>query len=170
MGGLKSLLKKNYNTLQMEETTNVVTIQPLEPAKNFKGIIFGAVFAVLIILSGLATGFGLSRLVAGVGSQPVVNGKTVEMVKTDGEEGVADASIYPDSATGELRVNDGKLVPEGSHVLIRPGGVSQSVYLTSSIVNLDKYVGKNVQVWGQTFKGQKAGWLMEVGRIKVTNN
>ena len=24
-----------------------------------------------------------------------------------------------------------------------------------------------VQIWGETFKGQKAGWLMDVGRIKV---
>jgi hypothetical protein len=28
-------------------------------------------------------------------------------------------------------------------------------------------VGKKVQVWGETFKGQKAGWLMDVGRIKA---
>jgi hypothetical protein len=25
----------------------------------------------------------------------------------------------------------------------------------------------NVKVWGETFKGQKAGWLMDVGRVKV---
>jgi hypothetical protein len=24
-----------------------------------------------------------------------------------------------------------------------------------------------VKVWGETFKGQKAGWLMDVGRVQV---
>ncbi len=56
---------------------------------------------------------------------------------------------------------------EGTHKLIREGGESQTAYLTSSIIDLDPLVGKKVQVWGETFKGQKAGWLMDVGRVKV---
>jgi hypothetical protein len=28
-------------------------------------------------------------------------------------------------------------------------------------------VGKKVRVYGQTFAGQKAGWLMDVGYIEV---
>ena len=47
------------------------------------------------------------------------------------------------------------------------GDASQNVYLTSSVIDLSKYTGKKVQVWGETFQGQKAGWLMDVGRIKL---
>jgi hypothetical protein len=42
-----------------------------------------------------------------------------------------------------------------------------NVYLTSSTVDLSPFVGKKVRVWGQTFTGQKAGWLMDVGLVEV---
>ncbi len=61
----------------------------------------------------------------------------------------------------------GGLEGEGSHKLIRPGGDDQTVYLTSSIVDLDKFAGHKVKVWGETFSSQKAGWLMDVGKLKV---
>ena len=51
--------------------------------------------------------------------------------------------------------------------MLRVGGVSQTVVLTSSATDLSKLVGMNVKVWGETFKAQKAGWLMDVGRIQV---
>jgi len=144
-------------------------VQPITPTTDKKSLVLAAGFSILIILSGVATGYGISKLVASGSGTPVINGKSAEIVKTADEEGVKDASAYPDTATGEIKVNDGKVTAEGSHVLIRPGGVSQNVYLISSIVNLENYIGKKVQVWGQTFKGQKAGWLMDVGRVKVTN-
>lgn len=93
-------------------------------------------------------------------------GQNVEIVQTKDEEGVKDASTFRDTASGELRENDGKITNEGTHILVRDGP-SQNVYLTSSVIDLSKYAGKKVQVWGETFKGQKAGWLMDVGRIKV---
>jgi len=51
--------------------------------------------------------------------------------------------------------------------LERTGGASQNVYLTSTVIDLQSFVGKNVQVWGDTLSGQKAGWLMDVGKIKT---
>jgi len=33
---------------------------------------------------------------------------------------------------------------------------------------LQSFVGKKVMVWGQTIAAQQAGWLMDVGKIKVT--
>lgn len=71
---------------------------------------------------------------------------------------------FKDTATGEMAA--GGLNGEGTHHLIRPGGASQTVYLVSSIVDLDQYVGKKVQVIGQTLKARRVGWLMDVGRIK----
>jgi hypothetical protein len=81
--------------------------------------------------------------------------------------GVEDTETFKDTAEGKLE--KGGLNGEGSHHLVRPGGESQTVYLTSSIVDLDKFVGSKVKIWGETFAAQKAGWLMDVGRLEVLN-
>jgi len=79
--------------------------------------------------------------------------------------GSADEKMFKDPATGVI--DKGGFNGEGTHKLVRAGGVSQTVYLTSSIIDLDALVGHQVTIWGQTFKGQKVGWLMDVGRAKV---
>ena len=120
---------------------------------------------VVLIAAGIGTGYLLSSREAGpaptarnVGEEEVTKGMTV---------GIADEKTFKDSAEG--KVVKGGLDGEGSHHLERPGGDSQSVYLTSSIVDLDKFVGREVQVWGETFSAKKAGWLMDVGKVKVLN-
>lgn len=79
--------------------------------------------------------------------------------------GSADESTFKDKVTGVLE--QGGMNGEGSHHLLRPGGASQTVYLTSTYVDLDEFVGDKVTVWGETFKAQRVGWLMDAGRIKV---
>jgi hypothetical protein len=64
-------------------------------------------------------------------------------------------------------LQEGGIDGEGQYHLVRPGGDSQNVYLTSSVVDLSLFVNKKVKVWGQTQTAQKAGWLMEVGRVQV---
>lgn len=81
--------------------------------------------------------------------------------------GSADEKAFNTTATGVL--DKGGINGEGTHKLVRPGGASQTVYLTSSVIDLDTLVGNQVTVWGETFKGQKAGWLMDVGRVRVEN-
>lgn len=146
--------------------TNIV--KPLVQAKtNFSAPKFSkplvAIFVVVCLL-GIASGYALyAKQTAGTVR---LAGKDVQIVSTPTEEGVKDASTFKDTATGTIQVNDGKITNEGSFVLVR-GDVSQNVYLTSSVIDLSKYVGKKVQIWGETFQGQKAGWLMDVGRIKL---
>ena len=72
-----------------------------------------------------------------------------------------------DPAGEEGNLESGGINGEGTHKLIRPGGDSQTVYLTSSVLDLNQFVGKKVKVWGQTFSAKKAGWLMDVGRVEV---
>ncbi len=79
--------------------------------------------------------------------------------------GSTDEKAFNTTATGVL--DKGGINGEGTHKLVRPGGVSQTAYLTSSVIDLDSLVGHQVTIWGETFKGQKAGWLMDVGRVKV---
>jgi len=119
---------------------------------------------VLIIVLCIFAGFFLSGkknfLAPGLsGTVPT------EKITKGSEFGSNDTSKFKDTATGVLE--SGGLDGEGTHKLTREGGPSQTVYLTSSVLDLDQFVGKKVQVWGETFTGQKAGWLMDVGRIKV---
>jgi len=86
-------------------------------------------------------------------------------VKVGDVFGSTDEKAFNTSATGVL--DKGGLNGEGTHKLLRPGGASQTVYVTSSVIDLDSLVGNQVTIWGQTFKGQKTGWLMDVGRAKV---
>lgn len=90
------------------------------------------------------------------------------MLNTATEVGSTDTKTFRDQATGTLE--SGGLNGEGTHKLIREGGSSQTMYLISSVVDLETFVGKKVQVWGETIRGQKAAWLMDVGRVKLVEN
>lgn len=118
----------------------------------------------VIILLGVGSGYGLSLTKKTTDvtqlSRTVENGGTVGT-----SYGVQDEAAFKDVAEGEM--TSGGIDGEGSHHLVREGGESQYVYLTSSIIDLDQFVGKKVKVWGQTFEAQKAGWLMDVGRLEI---
>jgi hypothetical protein len=64
-------------------------------------------------------------------------------------------------------LEEGGIDGEGTHHLVRDGGPSKSVYLTSTVIDLDSFAGKKVKVWGETISARKAGWLMDVGKIKI---
>jgi len=76
------------------------------------------------------------------------------------------SKTFADSAVGVIK--SGGVNGEGTHTLERPGGVTQNAALTSSVVDLDLFVGKQVEVKGETNKSNKAAWLMDVGSIKIT--
>ena len=121
-------------------------------------VIIGIAF---VTLAGIVTGYMLSRSkVEGV-SISKTGAKTVETEKVIGSID----ERFKDEAEGILK--QGGIDGEGTHYLERPGGASQYVYLTSLLIPLDDYVDKKVKVWGETNKAQKAGWLMDVGRLEV---
>lgn len=125
---------------------------------------------IVILVLGLGTGYLFKNKIGSLGgirnSGPVIARNVPEAGVKEGDIiGIQDTTSFKDSSTGVLQ--KGGLDGEGSHNLLRPGGVSQIVYLTSSVVDLDAFVGHQVTVWGETFKGQKVGWLMDVGRVKV---
>jgi hypothetical protein len=98
-----------------------------------------------------------SRGVEKVGGAKIVQGTA--------EIGIKDDRVFKDNAVGKVMINEKE--GEGSHLLLRPGGASQTANLTSSVVDLNNFVGKCVQVWGETQSAQKAAWLMDVGRVKI---
>jgi hypothetical protein len=131
------------------------------------------ILAIVAISLGALTGMGASRLTAKSGINPIGGTKEPMSQVASGTVnvgdvfGVQDEKTFKDSAEGYLEI--GGLDGEGSHKLLRPGGDSQTVYLTSSVTDLDKFDGMSVKVWGETFKGQKAGWLMDVGRVQIVS-
>lgn len=79
-----------------------------------------------------------------------------------------DTRTFRDFAEGTIQARPQPKNPteyvEGTHLLAREGAVP--VALTSSVVDLSKYEGKKVKVFGETQKAIKEGWLMDVGKIE----
>lgn len=122
----------------------------------------------LIVIAGVASGFGLSKATGSKKGATIT--KTTEEIISEGLKagdviGNPDEETFTDPATGVLI--KGGIEGEGSHRILRPGGVSQNVYLTSSVIDLDEVIDHKVRVWGETFAAQQAGWLMDVGRIEI---
>lgn len=117
---------------------------------------------IVIIILGIGTGYELSKSGQGLGMISLPKVSSVEQGKVYGS---SDTSTFKDVATGVLQT--GGIDGEGQYHIVRPGGDSQNVYVTSSTVDLSQFVGKKVKVWGQTQASQKAGWLMDVGRVQV---
>jgi hypothetical protein len=122
----------------------------------------GAFIVLLLALClGVGVGYGLSKVSAKTGTS-MIPIPDVDKGKTFGS---ADTSTFKDSTEGVLQ--NGGIDGEGQFHLVRPGGESQNVYLTSSTLDLSKFIGKKIKVWGQTQAAQKAGWLMDVGKVQV---
>jgi len=119
---------------------------------------------IVVIVLGIITGFLLSKKYGGKEETLPATLVSSEKIKPGAEFGSKNQN-FKDTTIGVLE--KGGIDGEGTHHLVREGGPSQNAYLTSSVLDLDQFVGKKVQVWGETFKGQKAGWLMDVGRIKI---
>lgn len=145
------------------------TPKPTMTAKSSKNI--ALVISLIAIASGVLTGFGAYKLKAKTSpvsdTQAPMQQSAGATVKAGEIFGVQDEKTFKDSAQGYLE--QGGVGGEGSHKLLRAGGETQTVVLTSSITDLDKLVGMEIKVWGETFKAQKAGWLMDVGRVEVVN-
>lgn len=131
------------------------------------------IILLVAIASGIGTGAGLHKLNAKGGSliggsneaANVKSNTPTSDIKVGDVYGSPKEDTFKDSAEGIVQA--GGVDGEGTHKLVRPGGVSQTVYLTSAVTDLDKFVGAKVKVWGETNTAQKVGWLMDVGRIKV---
>ena len=121
------------------------------------------VIFILLVAFGIGTGFLLARS----GKSTASKGATTTTVSSNGKTaiGSTDSTTFKDSAEGTLQ--KGGISGDGTHNLVRDGGPSQTVYLISSVVDLDQFIGKKVKVWGQTIAAQKAAWLMDVGKVEI---
>ncbi len=157
------LLEHNQDSSDIETTNN--RIQEKDSSMNVPSKLMIAL-TIVAVLAGVGTGFGTFRLTNKGSAEELATVPTTGGVQVGDEFGSKDEA-FDSHAIGYIE--EGGLDGEGSHKLLRPGGDSQTVYLTSSVTDIDLFIGMEVEVWGETFKGQKAGWFMDVGRIKVVN-
>ncbi len=120
---------------------------------------------VLMILLGVGVGYGTSMVSAKTGAGIVPNSLNPNAHSKGKTFGDGDPKVFKDTAEGILK--NGGVDGEGQYHLVRPGGDSQNVYLTSSNVDLSQFINQKIKVWGQTQSAQHAGWLMDVGKVQV---
>lgn len=163
---------QEQSTVSPSSTTPFAEELHESASKPMKTVI---IIAVVAILLGIGTGFvGATVLSHGASSATVAttgqtaadtSGTQTPTVKVGEVFGSKDTSAFKDSVEGVML--PGGIGSEGSHHIVREGGASQNVYLTSSVVDLKMFENAKVKVYGETFKAQKAGWLMDVGRVEV---
>lgn len=143
----------------IQDTTPVV--RQFKNSSSIKNNLVLGVISLLVILAGIGTGY----LFSGAGKKTSTIGTTGEIKVTKNEAGIADESKFSTTTDGVLE--EGGIGGEGTYHLVRGNGPSQYAYLTSSVIDLGAFTGKKVQIWGETVSGKKAGWLIDVGKIKV---
>jgi hypothetical protein len=127
---------------------------------------------IIGIALGIGTGYFMAQRNLSLSVKPgsstglIQNPTSASSVKVGDTFGTNDTTTFTDQTDGILQA--GGIGGEGTHHLVRGANATQWVYLTSSVVDLDMFIGDQVSVWGQTNHGKKAGWLMDVGKLKVT--
>jgi len=123
------------------------------------------IFLIVAAILGGITGYVMGAKRGDVGSTLTSGSVDASKITKGTVVGSNDTKTFKDTTSGTLK--NGGINGEGQFHLVRPGGDSQNVYLVSSSVDLSKFVGKKIKIWGQTQTAQYAGWLMDVGRVEV---
>lgn len=120
---------------------------------------------LVIVGAGIFSGLVVSSRAK---SKAVAKSPAFEEENLNPEQKKSFQVVTRDQAEGVLEKNDKfEETAQGQWKLIRPGGESQTAYLTSSFMDLDQYVGKKVKVFGETLGSDKVGWLMDVAKVEV---
>lgn len=152
----------DQSTPSPEENRFKKLTRPLMVPNNLNKVLIGAVIVSVVL--GTTTGYVLAQKNASGENGGLVDNITKSPPKNPEQ----DKRTFRDFAEGTVKkkpeTKNGQEYSEGTHLLEREGAVP--VTLTSSVVDLSKYEGKKVKVFGETQKAIKAGWLMDVGRVE----
>jgi len=150
--------------------------QPISQARSQKTSFLSLKILIIILIFAVGLGYLISRnyplslsktpslLTNGenaISTEDITDKSTIEVGKLYGDT----ATIFKDSATGT--VEKGSINGIGTHILNREGGASQRASLTSSVVDLDLFVDRKVEVKGETNASKQTSWLLDVGSVKV---
>ena len=133
---------------------------------------------LIVLVLALTAGFWLSRFVPirkNSTTNKTISPSSSSVIPPESISGTQDIKIgkiygdtthnFKDSATGLIQ--KGGINGEGTHTLVREGGKNQWAALTSSVLDLDLFADRKVEITGETNTSNKAGWLLDVGTIKV---
>src|SRR3989344_2437175 len=139
-------------------------IRELEPVKETKITINipAVLIAIAIMAAGVFTGYIFAQ-----GTRTTINTKATTQTGTQTSKKTIGIKCEQKGEIPEGMLREGGIEDEGTHHLERDGGPARNVYITSSVVPLDEYVGKKVRVCGETVDAEKAGWLMDVVQLEV---
>ena len=152
------------NTQNPQDTSFKTPVTKIGGSASLFSKLLPFILVVIVIVAGGLSGLVLASRTKSA-SREVKSTQAQEEVPKEVKESLA--QTFRDEAEGTIQKNDtlDKYV-QGTHKLLRPGGESQTAYLTSSVLDLDQYVGKKVKVFGETFGSSQVGWLMDVGKVE----
>jgi hypothetical protein len=157
-------MDKNLSNKPLNAQRNNDLVKQFENKnKSMNSAKVAVIFIVMIVL-GLGSGLLIAKGSAINTKSTIEIGSESEIAAGD-TFGVDDTKTFSDVAEGSLK--EGGIEGEGQYHLERPGGETQYVYLTSSVVDLGLLEGRKIKVWGQTQRAQHVPWLMDVGRVEV---
>lgn len=124
-------------------------------------------FLIVFLILGLGVFTGLVASSVQKTKAQNHNIKSLEEEELSPQQQQSFAQTFRDEAEGTVEKNEAlDKYAQGTHKLLRPGGESQTAYLTSSVLDLDEFIGKKVKVFGETFGSSQVGWLMDVGKVE----
>lgn len=151
---------------QSQSTTQsqAAPTRPVPPKNDFLKFL-----PILIIIIMVGAGIFTGLILSSRSKNSSQAGKAaIDEEQLDPQQKESFTKTFRDQAEGVIENNDTlDKYAQGTHKLIRPGGESQTAYLTSSVLDLDEFVGKKVKVYGETFGSSQVGWLMDVGKVQV---
>ncbi len=144
-----------------------ITASDLRPIEKTSKLNIQNVIPVLIII--VVVGLGIvTGLVASSRNKSAAQSALSQDQNLPNEVKESFNQTFKDEAEGTIEKNDQlDKYAQGTHKLVRPGGEDQTAFLTSSVLDLDQYLGKKVKVFGETFGSSQVGWLMDVGKVEV---
>ena len=158
----------------LSNTTSPVSSNPITNPTSSSPVYLSVSVLAIVAAVGLVVGFGLSRLLPFSAGEETITPATsslnasIATKKEDVQVGKTYGNLqknFKDSATGKIQ--SGGINGEGTHTLTRDGGTSQNAALTSSVVDLDLFIGRKVEINGETNSSSKTGWFLDVGSVKV---
>ncbi|OGM29198.1 hypothetical protein A2801_02410 [Candidatus Woesebacteria bacterium RIFCSPHIGHO2_01_FULL_41_10] len=130
-----------------------------QPKKLNASMPVNIAISIVVVIAGVTTGWLLAGRGKAAGTSQGVPVQGASRINTEVNE-----ELFPDVAEGVLM--KGGHEGEGTHYLDRGQGEEKNVYLTSTVIDLESFVGKKVQVRGKAVSAQNVNYLMDVGTVK----